>query len=134
MPGHDGSMEEKNVVRVADTSALVAFVSKEDAHHSKAVKAFREPDPVLLPQEILTETVDFLDGRFGFKTARDAAYDILNLRNIRIAPPIHVAAALGHFERNQGKLSFADCVVVETARSWAAPALTFDKGILKALE
>lgn len=122
------------MVRVVDTSALVAFISKDDAHHKKAVDAFRDPDPVLLAHEILAETVDFLDGRFGFDRARDAAYDILNLRNIRIAPPIHIAAALAHYERNQGKLSFADCVAVETARSWAAPVLTFDKGILKALQ
>jgi len=121
-------------VRVADTSALYALFNEGDRHHARASAAMESPEPIVVPREILTETIDLIGYRKGWPHARKALASLLALPHVRPAEPVNLDAVVAVYEAGGGDLSLADAVVVQTCRVLAAEPLTFDADIVAALK
>lgn len=101
------------MVRVADTSALYAFVVEIDRLHARALKAFADPEPIVAPSEALVETIDLIGRRFDARAARDALHSILGLPQVTVAEQVQIRAVRAVFEANP-RLSLADAYGVQT--------------------
>lgn len=117
------------MARVADTSALYALFDEDDAHHDEARERFTDPATVLVPREILVESTNLLQYRFGWEAAREALGALLEEPHVAVADPVPVEGAWGDYERGQGALTLADAVVVQTCRAHDARPLAFDAAI-----
>jgi predicted nucleic acid-binding protein len=120
------------VARIADTSALYGALVKDDAHHKDARARLAEPEAVLIPTEILVETVDLLTMRFGRDKAEDALARLLAVPHVRIAEKVHLPAVLEVYRRHR-RLSLADAFVVQTCRALGASPFTYDHRIVAAV-
>jgi predicted nucleic acid-binding protein len=116
---------------VGDTSALYAVFDADDEHHEEAKRALEEPEPVVAPTEILTETVDLIGYHASHDLARQALDWLLERPNVRVADPVHVPAVRDIHSTAEGKLSLADALVVQTCRALGADLLAFDAAIEK---
>lgn len=120
-------------MRVADTSALYAFFDESDAHHDAAWDAVSEPIPVLVPSEILVETIGLVTLRAGHSAGQEALATLLRLPHVRIDNVVRIEAVRPVYDAARGKLSLADAYVVQACRALGAKPLTFDREIVKAL-
>lgn len=118
-------------MRVADTSVLYAAFSVEDAHHDRARRDLEDPTPVLLPTEILAETIDLIAYRFGRPAARAALRALLSLPHVRIAERVAIEPVRTVYESNPS-LSLADAFVVQTCRATGGTPLTYDARLRRA--
>ncbi len=121
-------------MRIGDTSALYAAFVAEDAHHARSRAALEDPEPVLVPTEILAETIALLQRRLGFEPARQAGAALRALPHVRLdgASPSLANAAWAEFERAGGRLSLPDAFVVAWCRAEGASPLSFDQGVVRA--
>lgn len=117
------------MTRVADTSALYALFSENDQFHERAARDVGDPDPIVVPTEILVETVDLLAYRFGFKAARQALRYLLGLPHVSLSEKVEFGAVLDVYEGAKGALSLADAFVVQTCLVLGAGALAYDRRI-----
>src|SRR3712207_4962028 len=66
---------------IADTSALVSLATDTDHNHQPAKEAaiqlYEAQRPIILPTEVLVETVNILGKRSGHETALKAASELL---------------------------------------------------------
>lgn len=120
------------MTRVADTSVLYALVDGDDDHHGAAREALADPDPVLVPTEILVETHWTVGRRLGSDAARAALEDLLATPHVAVADPVHFEAVWRVFDEADGALSLADAFVVQTCRALGAEPLAFDADIVEA--
>lgn len=116
-------------MRVADSSALYAAFVAEDHHHERARAELADAEPVVVPREILVETVDLLAFRFGHARGASALDALLELPHVRPAEPVPLEGIVAEHRAAAGKLSLADAVVVQTCRALGASPLTFDREI-----
>lgn len=116
------------MTRIADTSVLYALFDEDDKHHKNAVDAIEDPDPILIPREILVETVDLIGLRENADHARYILDILTSLPHTRIADPTPFEGVQETHRRNK-KLSLADATVVQTCRVHGAKPLSFDKEI-----
>ena len=122
------------MTRVADTSALYALFSDVDRFHRRAVSNVGDPDPLLIPTEILVETIDLLAYRFGSAAGRSALASLLRLPHVSVAERVELPPVRRIYERARGRLSLADCFVIQTCVALGADPLAYDKGILAELK
>lgn len=120
------------MVRVADTGVLYALFDEEDRHHAQARADVAEPEPILVPSEILVETAGLVRIRLGREAERTALRDLLGLPNLSMAPKVQVVAVRAVYESAGGKLSLADAFVVQTCRATGARPLAYDDDIRRA--
>jgi predicted nucleic acid-binding protein len=126
-------------MKVADTTALYAFFTPDDAHHDKARRALSRPEPILVPAEILAETLQLIQYRKGFAVARDAAAVLAALPHVEVqaTPDHHPEDVLGEARRTHllaaGRLSLYDAIVVAWCRKRRLQPLAYDAGIAKEL-
>ncbi|MCJ2556759.1 MAG: type II toxin-antitoxin system VapC family toxin [Candidatus Thermoplasmatota archaeon] len=118
-------------MRVADTSALYALFSEDDRFHKRALKDVSGPDPIVVPSEILVETIDLLAYRFGRSAGRKALDSLLQLPHVRVAEKVELSA-VGEIH-SRGKLSLADAFVVQTCVALGADVLAYDRRIVAEL-
>lgn len=120
-------------MRIADTSALYALFSEGDVHHAEARLTLQDPEPVLVPHEILAETVALVHHRVGFDAAVAAGAFLRGLPHVEVATTVQrtAAAAWGVFEAASGHLSYPDAVVVAWCRDVGATPLAFDADLLE---
>ena len=120
---------------VADTSVLYALADEEDAHHAQAMREAGRQRSVLVPSEILAETLAMI----GFRLGKDAARAWLSA--FRQIPHARVAAtrqaivddACASLAR-PGSLSYPDWILVHTCRSVGAQPWTFDADVRRAVK
>lgn len=122
------------MVRVADTSVLYAVLDEDDDHHDQAVGDLEDPEPILVPREILVETVDLVRHRADAGAASAALDDLLALPHVSVAEPVHVEAVQAVFDEAAGDLSLADAVVVQTCLARGADPLAYDEDVRAALD
>ena len=118
------------MTRVADTSALYALFSEEDAFHPRAVDQVGDVDPIVVPSEILVETIDLIAYRFTFEAARQALAYLLHLPHVSVADRVEVGPVQTVFDEARGSLSLADAFVVQTCAALGADALAYDEDLL----
>lgn len=103
---------------LADTSALLALLLKNDQHHARAAALLKaHPDRrFVLTDLILAEVVTRLRARAGATAAANAGRSFLGSRRYEVlfADARLVSSALGRMEQFQDKrLSLTDCVSFE---------------------
>lgn len=121
------------MTRVGDTSFLYAFFVLKDARHEEAVEAMESPEPIVVPTEVLAETIDLLAWRFDHATALRCLDDLRTLEHVRFGEPVNVDAVRNVFAEHGGRLSLEHCFVVQACRVLGAQPLTFDKRLAKAV-
>ena len=119
-------------VRVADTSFLYALFSHGDSMHARAVREAGRIDSLLIPGEILSETLALIHYRQGFDAARSAGEWIRaqSIVEIGLATPGTLDGAWHEFQAARGRLSYPDAVVVSWCRAQSARPLSFDTHLL----
>ncbi len=118
-------------MRVADTSALYALFSEDDRFHKRALKDVSAPEPIVVPSEILVETIDLLAYRFGRSAGRKALDSLFQLPHVSVAEKVELSAVGEIYSR--GKLSLADAFVVQTCVALGAEVLAYDRRIVAEL-
>lgn len=119
-------------MRVADTSALYALFSEDDRFHERAVKDASAPEPIVVPSEILVETIDLLAYRFGPSAGRKALDSLLELPHVRVAEKVEPSAVREVYDRAR-RMSLADAYVVQTCIALGAEVLAYDRRIVDEL-
>lgn len=125
-------------MKVADTSALYALFRENDAHHEKAKAQLATGEPVVVPAEILTETLCLVQMRAGFAPAQAAARFLAKTPGIEIQPTPDepwddvLGEAARCFDAGAGRLSRADAVVVAWCRKRGIKPWSYDKGLVAA--
>ncbi len=123
------------MTRIADTSVLYALFDASDKWHKQARQDVARPEPMVVPREILAETMDLILRKGGHDAALRAFASLVALPVTRIPEETaRLEAVRNHFAEANGKLSWADSVVVEFARARAAGLLSYDKEIHRRLK
>ena len=119
-------------MRIADTSVLYALFSASDVHHRETIRRMEDPETVLVPSEIWCETISLIQHRQGFEAAVTAGGDLMALPHVELLPSRTdvMRAAWDLYSQAGGKLSFADCMVLEWCMNMGASPLAFDERIL----
>jgi len=120
-------------MRVADTSVLYALFSKDDEFHENAKDDISSSEPIVVPSEILVETIDLLAYRFGASAGRRALDFLIDLPHLSISEKVEVSATKEIYENAKGGLSLADAFVVQTCVSVGAGLLAYDQRIVAEL-
>lgn len=125
-------------MKVADTSALYALFRENDAHHAQAKAQLATGEPIVVPAEILTETLCLIQFRAGFAPARAAAAFLAATPCVEVQPTHDepwddiLGETARCFEAAQGRLSRADAVVAAWSRKRRLPVWSYDRELLAA--
>ena len=98
-----------------DSSAIYAYLVRDDEHHPRALEAFRRllttDDSLLTTNYILVETAALLQRRLGVEAVRTLHDDLVPLFRIDwIAEDDHLRAMEAVLTAGRRKLSLVDCV------------------------
>lgn len=117
---------------VADTSFLYALFSESDAMHARAVREGGNLESLLVPAEILSETLALVHYRQGFDLARSAGEWVRtqDIVEIGISTRSTLDRAWHEYQGALGRLSYPDAIVVSWCRSTGARPLSFDRHLL----
>ena len=106
---------------IADTSGLVSLATDTDQNHEPATKAAaklrKAARPILLPFDVLVETVNVLGKKSGHETARKAASEFLHPESqfLLIETVSYLFTALEKFKDQPSAVSLTDCIVMAVA-------------------
>jgi len=124
---------------IADTSALVSLATKTDQNHAPARKAaaklHKASQPIILPSDVLVETVNILGKKSGHETALKAAGQLLRPGSqfILVETTSHIEAALQKFRDQSEAVSLTDCIVMALADHYKTKDIFgFDKQFVDA--
>jgi predicted nucleic acid-binding protein len=120
-------------MRIADTSLLYALFSKGDVHHDEAIGMMSDPETVLVPMEIWSETISLIHNRQGFKAAAMAGEDLMSLPHVELLPSRRdiIRESWAIFLKGRGSLSLADSTVISWCKGKDANPLTFDMEMIE---
>lgn len=121
-------------MRVADTSALYAVFVAGDAHHEAAREHIADPDPILVPAEVLGETLSLLHFRHGHAFARACGKALRALPHLEVQPTPDdpwddLLARTWETFGATPRLSYVDCVVVAWCLRRGLDPWTYDKDL-----
>lgn len=119
------------MTRVADTSFVITFFDRDDPRHETARDLARDPEPIVVPPEVLGETLGVVHALHGYDLALgilDGLHGMPNLSLLEKASPM----ATGEVFRDAGTLSWVDAAVVARCREEDADPLAFDPDIEEA--
>src|SRR4051812_8771485 len=106
---------------IADTSGLISLTVTSDANHAPAIEAttpLREREStILVPYEVLVETVNVLGKRLGHDKAASVASYLSTTPLFLVIDSSQPARqqALERFEAQPRVVSFTDCIVMAIA-------------------
>jgi predicted nucleic acid-binding protein len=119
---------------IADTSGLVSLATGTDQNHEPATKAAAElreaSRPIILPLDVLVETVNVLGKKSGHETASKAASELLHPESqfLLIETSPYLIAALEKFKDQSPAVSLTDCMVMSIADDYGTKDIFgFDK-------
>ena len=113
-------------MHVADTSFLIAIFDSSDPRQTKARQDFENAGAVVIPTEILVETLGVLKVKASRRAASGALEKLLRLSNVTWSECCDFQGALAIY-RNHTALSFPDAIVVRECIARRASILTFDE-------
>jgi predicted nucleic-acid-binding protein len=119
-------------MRAVDTNLLVRLVARDEPKQVAAAEEFVSKG-AWVSHVVLVETFWVLDSVYELEPAQiaTAIEMLLNHRHLTLQEPEVVVAALVSF-RNQPRLGFSDCMVLEIARKAGhVPLGTFDRRLGK---
>ena len=106
---------------IADTSGLVSLATDTDQNHKPAAKAAaklrKASRPIILPLDVLVETVNVLGKKSGHETARKVAAELLHPESqfLLIETSPYLITALEKFKDQSPAVSLTDCIVMTVA-------------------
>lgn len=106
---------------IADTSGLIALGTVTDQNHEPATNAagqLREAQrSIILPTDVLVETVNTLGKKSGHQTALEAADALLEPGShfVLVETTSHIKAALAKLRGQRSAVSLTDCIVMAVA-------------------
>lgn len=118
--------------RVADSSYLIALVDADDPRQGEARRLASNPSPLLVPPEVMGETLGVLHARAGYDRAQamwDKLGDLANLVHLNTTRMEEIAPI---FEAADGALSWTDAAVVAHCLREGAKPLCYDDDIEQA--
>lgn len=111
--------------RVVDTSLLVASVDPQDPHHADALALLAEPGPVVVPNEVLVETLGLMTHRASRQEAQAFLRVLVGTEGIELGHETDMSASLALLA-NFPSLSIVDACGVTLAWRLGAELDTFD--------
>ena len=118
---------------IADTSGLISLTVTTDANHASAVEAakpLKGQSTILVPYEVLVETMNVLGKRLGHTQAVSVASYLATTPLFLIvdtSEPVR-EQALRRFETQPPAVSFTDCIVMAVADEYGTRIVFgFDK-------
>lgn len=122
---------------IADTSGLISLLSPQDANHHQARQAFarlrQRPCTIIIPGDILTETINTINKRDTYQAAVDACAFLQHTGPFLIteATADIRQESLDRFQRfGNGSLSLTDWVVLAFADAFETKELfAFDQAM-----
>jgi len=118
---------------VADSSFLVALFLPYDVNHEKAKELFKESESVIIPFEILIETLTVLLYKENIEFVRNV-YELLEATETFIIyydNRRYIDKALMLFLNQSNKLSYFDYAAICLSKLLKQDLLTFDKRQLR---
>ncbi len=115
--------------KVVDSSFLIALFDEDDHRHERAWGQAEEPEPLLVPPEVLTETLGVMHARFDYGIAdgiREGLGKIPTVVHLNTTPQEHIGQI---FQEANGVLSWTDAAVVAHCLVEEAEPLCFDSDI-----
>jgi predicted nucleic acid-binding protein len=116
-----------------DTSGLLAVLDRDDLHHTRACRAWRDilssDDILVTTNYIIVETVALTQHRLGIAASRAFQEEIVPVLHVRwVDSTLHNAAMAILLAASPRKLSFVDGVSFELMRmEGITRVFTFDK-------
>lgn len=117
------------MTRVADSSFLIAVYDREDPRRELALERLTGPVPIVVPPEVVAETLGVVQSRAGYEVARTIHGELAELVHVSFADATDPDAVAEVFEEGAGALSWVDAAVVWRCRSDDAEPLSFDAEI-----
>jgi predicted nucleic acid-binding protein len=114
---------------IADTSGLISLTVRTDANHAPAIEAAKplreRKSTILVPYEVLVETVNVLGKRLGHDEAASVAYYLYQTTLFLVVDSSRKARqhALERFKTQPRAVSFTDCVVMAIADEYGTKAI-----------
>lgn len=106
---------------VADSSGIVSLVTETDRNHAPAVALAQRfvdnPGSILVPSDVLSETLNVLGKKAGHETAIKTGQTILGSDAFIVVYPDEeiIEDAFELFRSQRESVSFTDCLVMATA-------------------
>jgi predicted nucleic acid-binding protein len=121
---------------VLDSSVLISFFSPEEELHLQARKILKANDLILIPDQVVSETVTVLKSRKNFSAATKCIDFITNTEGIEIfhIDPITFSKSLNHFKINKNKLSLVDTILLVLNKNKKYKISTFDLDLKKLIK
>jgi len=119
-------------MRAVDTNVLVRLITRDDARQATAAESFVAAG-AWVGHLVLAETTWVLSAVYDLSPAAIAmaVEMLLNHQHLTIQDAAIVAAALEHY-RDNARLGFSDCLVLEIARKAGhLPIGTFDRQLAR---
>lgn len=120
-------MKEDTII--LDSSVIIAYFRKDEAHHEKAEEIFNTHENLIIPGVIVGEALSILKMKEGLKVAEDCAYFLENSVGIRIVMTEETTfqSAMRFFISKKNNLSFIDTMLLNYAKQKGIRIATFDK-------
>jgi predicted nucleic-acid-binding protein len=119
-------------MRSVDTNVLIRALTGDDSVQGPAAAAFiRDHGPVWVSQVVLLETVWVLESVYdcGKPQLVEALKRIIDNRELSLEEPSVARSALALYQA-KGKVTFEDCLILESARKAGhLPLATFDRAL-----
>ncbi|MBN2122541.1 type II toxin-antitoxin system VapC family toxin [Candidatus Micrarchaeota archaeon] len=126
------------MMRVLDSSFLVALFDESDSLHGRAIEEMRkyeeEDGYFTVSESILGETATVILYHAGLKQA--SAFLDYAKENFGIFPiesKHEISCIISIFKKQRHQLSYADCTVIYLCRRMGCGAATYDKNMIKEL-
>lgn len=121
-------------MRSVDTNVLIRALTGDDPRQGPAAAAFiQDHAPVWVSHVVLLETLWVLESVYdcGKPQLAEALKRIIDNRELFLEEPDVARAALALYQA-KGKVTFEDCLILESARKAGhLPLATFDKALGK---
>lgn len=117
------------MVRVADTSFLLALFDTRDPRRGKAKAWAADPEAIVVPPEVLGETLGVAHARHGYDAAAEVLAWLQGKPHVELVDDTDVAGVAPVFAEGRGRLSWVDAAVVVRCRAEDADPLCFDPDI-----
>lgn len=115
------------MTHVADTSLLVALFDATDPRQGDARRSLASATPVIIPTEIIVETLGVVKVKAGRRAALSVLDGLVRLPNVTWSECCDFQGSLRIYRRFPS-LSFPDAVAVQECIARGAGLLTFDEG------
>lgn len=118
--------------RVIDTSVVMTLFDEEDPRRDEVLDLLGLPEPILVPPEVVTETLGIVHARMGYEVSEAIWEDLGELGNIVFLNSTAQEHVGPIFQAGAGALSWTDAAVVAHCLREDAEPLCYDPDIEQA--